>query len=176
MSGLILLITLLIGASLIAEWSISLSAAARGVLIAGFCLSFAFLPLRMLVSHRNAGLPIHRLAETARLRYALKGRLASCGEWNDSDAFAFDLGLPYYGSTAATPDEQGLSRVLNPSLRAIVPDAQHLGIADRELADNRIDYYLDWATCRAVPESVLANSEITGGSLPGLKIYRLRNP
>jgi hypothetical protein len=172
----LLLILFLLGASLVEQWNVSLPSAARGVLIAGFCLSFAFLPLSMLVSYRNAGLPIYRLAESTRARYSLQGRLASCGEWNDSDSFAFYLGLPYYGSTAATADEQGFSRMLNPSLRASPADAQRLGTANNELAENRIDYYLDWASCRALPDSVQASPEITGGSLPGLKIYRLRNP
>ncbi len=171
----LLLILLLLGACLLRDWDASPPSPARMALMAGFCLSFAFLPLRMEVAYRNAGLPVYRLAEAVRARYAITGRLASCGEWNDSDAFAFYLGLPYYGSTAATEDERNYSRMLNPSLRAAPRDAQQLGIADKELADNRIDYYLEWPGCRAIPDSVGAHPEITGGSLPGLKIYRLRS-
>jgi hypothetical protein len=169
------LLMLLMGTVLAGNWSRGLPPRAGIVLMAAFALSFTFPTLQMMISHRNAGRQIYQLAEAAR-GYGMQGRLASCGEWNDSDALAFHLGLQYYGSNVASQAELEFDRGMNPGAHDVPADAMSRGVADSELAEQKIGYYLVWNTCRTLPASVRDRPEITNGSLPGLKIYRLPTP
>jgi hypothetical protein len=144
----------------------------RVAVVAGFAGSFLLLPARMLQVQRHSDDRIFELSERIRQQYPLQGRLAACGNWNDSLYLAYYMGLPFYGSTYATASEDLVGRELNPSLSSgpPKPDPDRIG---RDLAADQIRYYLVWPNCRNVPPQVLGHPEITGGSLQTLKIYDL---
>jgi hypothetical protein len=165
---------LLMAAVPIQDLEAVLSPAARWILVAGVAASFLLMPAAGLALQRNAGRGLHRIAANLAKVYGVHGRIASCGDWNDSLEIAYFDGDSYYGSTAPTADEAGFSRELNPELRrrATIPPLPDIPPAAAQLRQYRIDYYLDWAACPFLDPRIGALPEITGGGIPGLKVYR----
>jgi hypothetical protein len=126
----------------------------------------------MLVAQRHGGEATFQLSARIRQQHALQGRLAACGNWNDSLLLAYYLRLPFYGDTECSAEEKAIARELNPSLSGYAPAPDPDQIAS-QLAANNIRYYLVWPNCKYVPPQVTESPEITGGRLPGVKIYRL---
>jgi hypothetical protein len=126
----------------------------------------------MLMIERHAGDGIFQLTSRIRRQAPLEGRLASCGNWNDSLSVAYYLGLPFYGSTGATAAEHVFSQEANPDNLGdpSQPDPQRIS---RDLAASRISYYLVWPNCRYVPPEIVTHPEISGVQSPELRIYDL---
>jgi hypothetical protein len=144
----------------------------RAAVVSCFAGSFLLLPARMLQVQRHSDDRIFELSEQTHQHGTLHGRLAACGNWNDSLYLAYYMGAPFYGSTGATAAEDLVTRQLNPSASS-GPSEPDPGRIRKDLEADKIRYYLMWPNCRYVPPEVLQHAEITGDSIHTLKIYDL---
>jgi hypothetical protein len=172
------LICLLMGVSVLSYIIAAggLSKVARTFLLVVFCGSFLVLPLRMLKQYFNASKQDYNLAQTVAAQYGIRGRIASCGDFIDSLYFAYQLHLPYYGSTGKAADEDAIGEYYNPDYvraKALAPPPRSESDIERQLDENKIDYYLVWTGKSApIPSFVQNLEDITHGEMPQLRIYR----
>lgn len=157
------------GAQLLAGMFAGSTGPWRTAVLAVFCATFVLYPLQRLVWHWNVCRELPPLARTLAQTYHVSGRLASHNRYRDSLYVAYYLGASYYN----TPR----------------PDWTD-DVTEQRLAQLGVDYYLVWgddASPRAadvleVGKEVVAPTfarkykELTGGSLPGLKVFALREP
>lgn len=168
------LVILLSGAVAVDAATRSSRVLARRVAIALYALSFAFFPVRQLAATRNSGRALYSAASTLHKAIPARSRLAACGSWNDSLAIAYYLNLRFYGSTAATPDEEASRAMLvasaNPEDVPALPSPSQIAASLRK---DQISYYLVWPSCRVLPPATLLAAPIDLTGLPGAKIFRV---
>lgn len=168
------LLILLSGAVAIDAATGSSTLLARRVAIALYVLSFAFFPVRQLAAARNSGRALYSAASALRKAIPAHSRLAACGSWNDSLAIAYYLNLRFYGSTAATPDEEASRTELvasaNPEDVPPLPSPSQIAVSLRK---DGISYYLVWPGCRVLPPAGLLAAPVNLAGLPGAKMFRV---
>lgn len=168
-----LLLILLAGAVVVRAVAQEFGGLAGQVAIAGFVLSFALLPVRELIGHRNTGRSWYQISNMLRSKIPPHSRLASCGDWNDSIAVAYYLQLPFYGSTSATGAEDLVRSQLelNPTQRPIQPsDPAEI---DRSLREDHISYYLVWPDCRILPSPEILHDPVAIAAQQGVKLFHI---
>jgi hypothetical protein len=132
--------------------SAALSGSAKALLVSVAALTFLISPLRTLRAHFLHNRNLHSWTEDIKRSNLVRGKLASCGDWQDSAYVAYMLDMPYYGVPAAVPEADETARELNPDYRA---DADH-GVDPNEipkvLSKADIDYFIEWPSCGPAPE------------------------
>ena len=142
------------------------SKARTNILIVIFALSFMLTPLK---SYSQAGKDsinknMHLLSMELKDKYNISGNLASNREWEHAaihDAWhktfriAYWLDSRYYGQ--ASKDSTG-------------PELQS------EFEKYNMDYYMFWGEPDGTFEFLSQFKEVTGGEIPGLNIYSLKEP
>jgi hypothetical protein len=105
-------------------------------------------------------------AESEQLKRSgeIRGRLASCADWQDSAYLALQLGVPYYGVPTPDRDAMEAARALNPDYRPPSPQISEQKELLTGLSEERIDWFLVWPDCRPVPPGV-AQAQIQVGDL-----------
>lgn len=131
----------------------------KNILIIFFMASFVFTPLKLTIQGRNSmDEDMHNLSAELE-RYNLHGNIASNREyapvhdaWHKTFRIAYWLKGRYYGQAKQ-------------------------GIHDEDLANEikkfNIDYFFFWGEPKEIPQFLSYHKEITGGNIPGLKIYSL---
>ena len=162
-------LALFMGAQLLAGMFADSTRTWRTTVLALFCATFVVYPLQRLAWNWNLGRELPSLARTLAQRYHVGGRVASHNRYRESLYLAYHLGASYYN----TPR----------------PDWTE-AVTEQRLAELGVDYYLVWedeaptraARAREVGAEVSAPAfvdkytEVTGGSLSGLKVYAVREP
>ena len=125
----------------------------RAALLIIFFLSFAVPAYDGLKSYANRGKSVYNLSKVLENAIAPHSNIAANTNWAPSLYLSYHLDCKYYGS-----QKKNISRT---ELK-------------RELEKYEIDYYLVWAG-GPVDQALLAGyPEITGGRIPGLRIYGLK--
>mgnify|MGYP000879450201 CR=1 FL=1 len=131
--------------------------------------SFLLSPMLGVVSQRGSGKGLYQAASVLN-EQGVEGRLASCGEWNQSLELAYFGGDRFWGTTGETAAEAAVADELRPPEQgSVVLDVPAAG----ELRRNGVNYYVVWGACTKVDPEGTAGPEITRGSIPGLLVYRL---
>jgi len=125
----------------------------RTVLLIIFFLSFAIPAYQGLKSYANRGRWVHELSRVLERRVTKDSKIAANTNWAGSLFLSYHLDCKYYGA-----QKKNISKI---ELK-------------RQLEKYAIDYYLFWGG--AAPDlGFLSNyEEITGGRIPGLRIYGLK--
>ena len=127
----------------------------RTVALSLFLLSFVAVPVAQLVRDMNVGKDVYDMSRKVQKIGDLDGRFASDSDWRKSVYLAYHLNVPYYGIP-----RPGTSQI----------DFQN------ELKKNDIDYLLVWNDEKAPLRFLSTYEEVTGGKVPGLRIYHLGKP
>ncbi len=127
----------------------------KAVILIIFFLSFAIPAYQGLKSYANRGRWVHELSRVLERRVTKGSNIAANTNWAGSLFLSYHLDCKYYGA-----QKKNISRT---ELK-------------RQLEKYAIDYYLFWGG--AAPDlRFLSNyEEITGGRIPGLRIYGLKKP
>ena len=127
----------------------------RTALLIIFFLSFAVPASLSLKDSANRGKAIYSLSKALKSRIPPNRKIASNASWGGSLYLSYHLDCKYYGA-----QKKNISKI---ELK-------------RQLEKYGIDYYLLWGG--AAPDlRFLSNyEEITGGRIPGLRIYGLKKP
>lgn len=96
---------------------------------------------------------VYQLSQTLKNDYNVHGNIASNDEWRKSLYIAYFTGSKYYGQTGKNVSGNDL---------------------EQDLRENNIDFYIVWGISGKSP---LSNKykEVTGGKIPGLKVYSLKD-
>ena len=135
----------------------ALAAPLRLVVISATVLSFLLAPVRTLRGQFLRDRDLYSWSETIRRSLHVRGRLASCGNWNDSAYLAYVLRMPYYGVATPEADADEVARELNPDYRASRHPIDRKQISS-ELSGAQIDYFIEWPSCG--PESLQPYSTV----------------
>jgi len=125
----------------------SLLPAARVLLVSVVVLSFLISPVLDLHAHLLRDRSLYRSSEDLKHSAAIRGRLASCADWEDSAYLAYILGVPYYGVPAPESEAGQVALELNPDYRPIPPSDADPKQVSQILSDARIDYFVVWPRC-----------------------------
>ncbi len=132
----------------------------KNILILFFALSFLVVPVRYVIQRGDSGERIHNLASLLKNRYNIQGKIASNREyvstnqaWYNSYWLTYFLKTRYYGQAKENISDNEL---------------------EGELKKFGIDYYLVWGNHPDIPDFLSNYKEVTGGGIPGLKIYSLK--
>ncbi len=133
----------------------------KNILIVFFVLSFLVVPVRYVIHRGDTGERIHALAAELKSRYNIEGKIASNKEyvptneaWYNSYRLTYFLKTRYYGQAKEDISDSEL---------------------ESELKKYGIDYYLVWGKHPDIPRFLSNYKEVTGGDIPGLKIYSLKD-
>ena len=125
----------------------------RTVLLIIFFLSFAVPASLSLKDSANRGKSIYSLSKVLKSRITPRCKIASNTSWPGSLYLSYHLDCKYYGA-----QKKNISKI---ELK-------------RQLEKYGIDYYLVWGGARGDFGFLSNYEEITGGRLPGLRIYGLK--
>ncbi len=128
----------------------SLTPSAKAVLVAGVVLSFLVNPVLTLRGHFLEDRGLYHWAESIEQSPPIRGRLASCADWQDSAYLAYVLDIPYYGVPSPTPEADEVARDLNPDYRPIAPRSVDPNTIANALNAAGIDYFIAWPGCPPV--------------------------
>jgi hypothetical protein len=128
-----------------------------------FVLSFAVMPVKTVLQDAPSyiGKADYELSKQVGTHLRLTGRLLSDSEWAKSQRLACYLQCQYCGTAGNRLREEGI---------------------DDTLKKFGIDYVLLWDSVEDIPPVLKDREEMTGGEIPGLRIYRFtdgtiaRNP
>jgi hypothetical protein len=137
---------------------------ARKILITIFVISFVITPLKsyMQIYKNDINKEMFNLSAALSRRYNIKGNIASNREWqyvathsswHKTFRLSYWLNSRYYGQA-----------------RSNISDSE----LESELREHGIDYYFLWGETDNIPGFLTCCREITGGEMPGLKIYSLK--
>jgi hypothetical protein len=124
-----------------------MTAVLRRTVLLIFAGSFAVMPAMNLLEEKNKGKDIYVLSEALRRQYYIKGSVASNEEWYKTSALTFHLNCRFFSVTKRKS----------------------------ELLKYNIDYYFLWNYEQQGLAFLADYKEITGGTVPGLRIYSLRD-
>lgn len=124
----------------------------KAVVLFIFFASFVFGGVRTLKSYSGRGGWVHDLAGVLKQRILPQDRIASNTNWAGTLFLSYHLNCKYYGM---------------PKQQAAVAELK------KDLEKYRIDYYFVWGDSGEV-HWLSAYPEITGGRMPGLRIYSLK--
>jgi len=127
----------------------------RTVLLIIFFLSFAIPAYQGLKSYANRGKGIYGLSEVLKSRVTPGRNIASNTSWAGSLFLSYHLDSKYYGVQKKNVSKTELKR---------------------QLEKYGIDYYLVWGGAAGDFRFLSNYQEITGGRIPGLRIYGLKKP
>ncbi|MBI4847187.1 MAG: hypothetical protein HY808_01230 [Nitrospirae bacterium] len=130
----------------------------RNILMFIFILSFLKLPLGVISEKPDRGERNLGLFSGIESVYDLHGRIASNDRWGDT------LQIVYYKNM-----RDNRSQYLGMPKKGQSDDALL-----NELKVYDIDYYLVWENEAALPEFLMNKKDITGGGVPGLRVYSLK--
>ncbi len=116
-------------------------------------LSLAAQPARQVAAQYRSGggRAVQALSVRLARQSALRGDIASNGEWARTLSLAYHLRLRYFGEQGDTPAE------------AVVPDLVRLGVR----------YYFVWDGTAEEEARFQGYPEVTGGAIDGLRVYQL---
>ncbi len=134
----------------------------KSILLLFLTVSFVFTPTKYVMQVSRGGVDSNMYYVSTDLKkYNIKGNIASNREhvpvhdaWHKTFRLAYWLDSRYYG--------QAGERVGNEEL-------------ENELKKYNIDYYFFWGESIDPPQFLSQDKEITGGEIPGLKIYSLED-
>ncbi len=118
-----------------------------------FALTFAAMPADYLIHNMHSGQDVYTAAKRLEGVHYIRGNIASNREWHNSLYIAYHLQSKYYGIPRRRKDREGL-----------LPQLRH----------DHIDYYLVWGEDRDAFSSLSRCAELTGGKVPGLGVYSLK--
>lgn len=127
----------------------------RTVLLIIFFLSFAVPAYGGLKSYANRGKSVYNLSKVLENAIAPHSNIAANTNWPISLYLAYHLDCKYYGVQE--------KNITNTKLK-------------RDLEKYGIDYYLVWGGAGGDLRFLSNYAEITGGRIPGLRIYGLKKP
>ncbi|MBI5665911.1 MAG: glycosyltransferase family 39 protein [Nitrospirae bacterium] len=136
----------------------------RNILTAFFVLSFIVTPVKssIEIDENNLNRKMHELGVELSSRYDIKGNIASNRQkvhtsihdsWHQTFRLSYWLKCRYYGQARENISE---------------------GDLENELKGYDIDYYFFWGDPSTMPLFLSQHKELTGGEIPGLKIYSLK--
>ena len=133
----------------------------KNIVIVFFIISFIFAPVKYIVQASRGGMEKDMYYLSAELKqYNIKGNIASNREyvpihdaWHKTLRLAYWLKDRYYGQRGENISDKEL---------------------EGELKKYNIDYYFFWGEPNKIPQFLSGYKEITGGQIPGLKIYSLK--
>jgi len=135
------------------------SNARKNLLLAFFLVSFIFAPLRFIIQTGNYSMDQEIYDLSIELKqYNVKGNFASNRHadghdpWHKTFRLAYWLNSRYYGQRGENFSDSELLK---------------------ELKKYNIDYYFIWGESHEVPQLLSHYTEVTGGEIPGLKIFYL---
>jgi hypothetical protein len=126
----------------------------RWALLVVFFLSFVVPASQSLKAKAGVGRGIYGLGQALKNFVEPGSRVASNDNWVASLFLSYHLGCRYYGS-----QEKDISRAN----------------LERQLGEYEIDYYLAWGGGPFDSGLLAGYPEITGGRIPGLKVYSLKS-
>lgn len=133
----------------------------KRILMVFFVLSFVIYPVKKLILDQNAGADIYKLSQVIKKKYQITGNIASHTHYKRPLYLSFFLMTHYYGSA-----KDGIP----------CQDLVH------ELQRYDIDYYFVWSKrkddfslFKKEYDCLYQFPEITGGELPGLRIFKIVN-
>jgi hypothetical protein len=138
--------------------------ALKNILILFFLASFMVTPLKSAIGifGNNINERMHALGIELSERYDIKGNIASNRKkvhvsthdaWHQTFRLAYWLKSRYFGQARENISDEEL---------------------ESELKKYDIDYYFFWGDSKDAPEFLARYREITGGAIPDLKIYSLK--
>ena len=125
----------------------------RWALLVVFFLSFAVPASQQLRVYAHRGELIHGLSEVLKSRIGPGDKIVSNRSWAGTLFLSYHLGCRYYGA-----QKKDISRTE----------------LERQLEEYEIDYYLAWGGGPFDSGLLSGYREITGGRIPGLRIYGLK--
>ena len=136
----------------------------KNVLIVLFALSFILTPLKSYIQegHDNINRQMYALSLQIKNKFNIQGNIASNREWkciavhdswHKTFRLAYHLNSRYYGQAKKDISDSEL---------------------ETELKKYNIDYYFIWGENQHIPKFLLNHKEITGGAIPGLEIFALK--
>lgn len=128
-----------------------LSKPAYKLLLSVIVVSFLLSPVITLHSHFREDRNLYQWSKDIKASVNIKGRLASCADWERSAYVAFVLGAPYYGVPAPVPEADEVARELNPDYHP--NNRSHADNKFSATAVDTIDYFLVWSDCSTTPEA-----------------------
>lgn len=126
----------------------------RWALLVVFFLSFVVPASQSLKAKAGVGRGIYGLGQVLKNVVEPGSHIASNSNWGASLFLSYHLGCRYYGA-----QEKDISRVK----------------LERQLEEYKIDYYLAWGGGPIDAALLAGYPEITGGRIPGLRMYSLKN-
>jgi len=134
----------------------------RNILIVVFVISFVFTPSRFIFQASNGSIDQYMHGVSVDLKsYGIRGNIASNREYGSHDAWHKTFRLAYWLN----------SRYYGQAREGIEDDA-----LKSELSKYEIDYYFLWGDGASIPQFFTKYNEVTGGEIPGLKVYSLKSP
>lgn len=136
--------------------------ARKNILIFFFVISFIFIPLHRTISINKGNLDreMYRLSKNLK-KFNIKGNIASNREyipvhdaWHKTFRSAYWLNSRYYGQSKDSVSDEDLGK---------------------ELRKYNIDYYFVWGELYSNAEFLSRYKEVTGGEIPGLKVFSLKD-
>jgi len=125
----------------------------RWALLVVFFLSFVVPASQSLKAKAGVGRGMYGLGQALKNFVEPGSHIASNANWGASLFLSYHLGCRYYGA-----QEKDISRAK----------------LERQLEEYEIDYYLAWGGGPVDTGLLSGYPEITGGRIPGLRIYELR--
>ena len=126
----------------------------RWALLVVFFLSFVVPASQSLNAKAGVGKGMHGLGQALKNFVEPGSHIASNANWGATLFLSYHLGCRYYGA-----QEKDISRAK----------------LERQLGEYEIDYYLAWGGGPFDQALLAGYQEITGGRIPGLRIYSLKN-
>jgi hypothetical protein len=138
---------------LLASGSRFREAGVRRLALILFVLSFVVVPVKTILQDAPSyiGKADYDLSNQVGTHHRLTGRLLSDSEWAKSQKLACFLKCQYYGTAGKSLREEGIGDTLK---------------------KYEIDYVLLWESLEDIPPVLEGHEEMTGGEIPGLRIYR----
>lgn len=131
----------------------NLTAVKKYILTACLVVIFCLAPVSFFLYSANLGKRIYHLSKELDGKYSISGRVASDLNWDKTLYISYYNHYRYLGCVKSPRNEE---KVIE------------------ELEDNEVDYYFVWNHAATGDEYLSEYQEITGGSVEGLRIYRLR--
>ena len=136
---------------------ISLGESARRMVAAACLGSFVLGPAFKLAQEFNSGADLYELATLLHRRYGVHGNIAAHNQYKPPLYMTCFIGGRFVGTSDRKLPEERI---------------------ESELLEHDVDYYLVWTGRRArhepIPEFLNAYREVTGGDLPELRVYAMK--